>query len=56
MERKASHTDLILSPALESKGEGGLKNLGLGKGESSGKVSGRAGEVECTGEEERERE
>ena len=26
------HTDLILSPALESKKEEGLKNLGLGKG------------------------
>ena len=35
------HADLILSPALESKEEEGLKNLGLEKGESSGRVNER---------------
>ena len=30
--KMSHHTDVILSPALESKKEEGLKNLGLGKG------------------------
>ena len=37
IKRKMSHhADLILSPALESKEEEGLKNLGLEKGRARG--------------------
>ena len=55
MERKASHADLILSPGLGIKRRGRIEEPRAWEGESSGRVSERAGEVECTGEEERER-
>ena len=37
VERKASHADLILPPALESKGRGRMEELRAWEGESSGR-------------------
>ena len=41
-------------PGLGIKGRGRIEEPRAREGESSGRVSERAGEVECTGEEERE--